>query len=424
MRIPEALAVYCWQWQRWKGPLTTVDGQPLAVYSPGTLNRDEGPDFLDADIQIGPVRWRGHIEVDLQERYWKQHGHDRNPHYRTVVLHAVWQPDGTAGHGLPVFDISAHVDSVLLGRWHQLQRAPRHPACQGLLDEHARPIMASVVEKAGIDRLQEKAQAILQRAAASHHDWETIAYILWARYLGSGPNIDAFEATSRQVPLAILLKTRHNLLRLEALLMGAGGLLAPAPDDVPYAARLRQEWAFLRHKYGLESLPGLRWKMHRLRPANFPTVRMAQLAGYIHRQGQFLRPLLEVRRPADVAALADIEVSDYWKRHYYWGRPRKGDAPRLGRQWQHNLMINVIAPLQYAYGRHQQRADLQRRALHLWDALPAEDNRITRPYRAAGFPLHSAIHSQGVLALYRRRCRPRHCLECGLGQALLERGFA
>ncbi len=415
----EMFAAYCWRWQRWNGPLHTLDGQPLVVFSPGVPNPDEGPDFLDADLQIGAVRWHGHIEIDLKEHFWQQHKHHENPHYRSVVLHAVWTPDGRGGHRLPIFDISAHVDRRVATRWQHLQKTPQVPACAELIGAAHRPVTASLVEEAGMQRMQEKAEAILREAQAVQHDWETIAYILFIRYAGSGPNIDAFEATARRLPLSILLKHRQSLIQLEALLMGVAGLLTGAPADDEYGGRLQQEWRFLQHKYGLESGAAAAWKMARLRPANFPLVRMAQLAAHLHRHGGFLRPLLAVRRPADVTALTDWDVSPYWQAHYHWGRRRKGRPPRLGRQWQHNLLINVIAPLQYAYGIHQQQAGMQQQALSLWDALPAEDHRTTRPYRSAGFPLRTALHSQGAIHLYRHACRPRRCLTCPLGQAVL-----
>ncbi len=417
MRPPEALLHHWWRWRLWRGPLETVDGRRVWVRSPGRPNADEGPDFVDADVEIDGIRWRGHVEIDVEPSGWKAHGHDRHPHYRAVVLHVVWEVAEPPSHGIPTVAARPHFRADLLERWHQLMEGRTTPACTPLLNEAVRPVMAHTIARHGIQRMQDQAERLFRWLDESGHHWESVAYWWMARYMGSGPNADAFEAVARHLPLTVLWKHRDQPTQVEALFFGMAGLVPePPPDD--YARRLRDEFQFLRRKYGLRP-PVLQWKTARMRPANFPTVRLAQLAAYLHHHGDFLRPLLAVDSGTAMARFVAVPVSDYWQRHYSWGRPYRGKAPRLGRQWIHNLLINVAAPLQYAYGMHQANEWLQRRALELWDRLPAERHRIVRPYAAAGFPAHSALHTQGILHLARTRCASQGCLQCPVGRRIL-----
>ncbi len=418
MKIPEAFLHHCWRWQLWHRPLETTDGREIKVRSPGTPNVHEGPDFLDADIEIGGIRWRGHVEVDVRPADWQRHGHHRHVHYQNVILHVVWNASEQAGHTLPLLPIKDYVRKDVMEKWDQLLHTSHIPMCGPLLDESHRPVIQSTLERAGLNRLHGQAQRILDWLAQGGHHWEGTAYRWMVRYMGSGPNIDAFEALALHLPIHILWKHRDQLDQVEALLFGMAGLLPDVPSD-NYSRMLQREFNFLQHKYALRR-PMLQWKMARLRPANFPTVRIAQLAAFIHHHGDFLRPLLSADSLQSIARLVHVPLSHYWQRHYYWGRPYLKKAPGLGRQWQTMLLINVAAPLQYAYGLHQQLPQLRKQAIKLWDRLPAEQHHIARRYVSAGFSTHSALHSQGVLYMFRRYCSPRKCMECPIGITLLK----
>ncbi|SHI80210.1 Protein of unknown function [Hymenobacter daecheongensis DSM 21074] len=419
---------YVWQHQYFdKTTLQTAAGEPITVLRPGYRNADAGPDFLNARLQLGEVEWNGAVEIHLRASDWHRHQHQTDAKYDQVVLHVVYTADQdvrrTNGSLIPVLPLAPRIAPDMLTTYQRLmdQPAPVALPCAPLLPLVPEITRLMMVERTLLERVEQKA-AVLE---ALHHtlggDWEATAYHALAAGFGFQKNTEPLARLAKALPQSTVRRHRHDLRQLEALVFGQAGFLtenAETPDDA-YIGGLREEYAFLRHKYTLPgALPVHEWNFLRLRPANFPPVRLAQLAALLHARPALFDALLSASSVAVLEEFFQAPVSDYWRQHYRPGKP--GKVPALGRSSVHLLVTNVVVPLRVAYARHVGQPELVEAAVALLEQLPAEHNHLTAPYELLGFRHRSAADSQGLLALSRGYCQPRRCLHCAIGSRILQ----
>jgi hypothetical protein len=420
---------YVWQHQYFdKTDLRTTDGEEIQVLRPGQRNADAGPDFLNARLRIGEVEWNGAVEIHIRASDWQRHNHQVDAKYDQVVLHVVHQADAavhrTNGSLIPALPLAPRLGPDLLGRYEALMQAP--PAatlpCAPLLNQVPQLVRTMMTERALLERIERKADTIAELHQHLAHDWEATAYHALAAAFGFQKNSEPLARLAKAVPLNILRRHRHDVRQLEALLFGQAGFLVEndetATDD--YIRDRRQEHEFLRHKYGLGAvaLATHEWNYLRLRPANFPAVRLGQLVGLLHRRPALFDALLTAQ---SVAALTEFfagaPAPEYWRTHFRPGRP--GKVPSLGKSSVDLLITNVVVPLRVAYARHVGEPALVETSITLLTELPAEHNQYTDLYQDLGFEHRSAADSQGLLALHKGYCEPRRCLHCAIGGKLV-----
>ncbi|WP_045687528.1 DUF2851 family protein [Hymenobacter sp. AT01-02] len=420
---------YVWQHQYFeKANLCTQEGQPITVLRPGMRNPDAGPDFLGARLQLGEVEWNGAVEIHLRASDWYRHYHQQDPKYDQVVLHVVHTADQevqrTNGSVVPALELAPRLSPALLHAYERLTTptAAELLPCASLLSQVPSLTRTMMTGRALLERMENKAAVITGLHQQLGQDWEATAWHVVAAAFGFQKNTEPLARLAKALPLAVLRRHRHDPRQLEALLFGQAGFLG-AGEDVAhdlYIRDLSQEYAFLRHKYNLAgtALAAHEWNFLRLRPANFPTVRLAQLAGLLHARPALFDALLTA---TDVAALLQFfaaPISAYWQTHY---RPGKaGKVPALGRTSLHVLITNVVVPLRVAYYQHVGNPELVEAAVALLDQLPAEYNHVTDLYDTLGFIHRTAADSQGLLALHKGYCTPRRCLHCAIGSRLLQ----
>lgn len=425
---------YVWQHQYFdRADLRTTDGQLITVLRPGMRNPDAGPDFLNARLQLGEVEWNGAVEIHIRASDWHRHHHQHDPKYDQVVLHVVHAADQPVhrldGSEVPALALAPRLAPALLGAYEKLMQMPVLSGslpCAPLLAAVPGITRVSMVERALLERVEQKATMVAELHQTLSQDWEATAYHALAAAFGFQKNSEPLARLAKALPLSIMRRHRHDARQLEALLFGQAGLLTATDataTDV-YLAGLRQEFEFLRHKYSLHgtALEAHEWNFLRLRPANFPPVRLAQLAAVLHARPALFDALLTA---ADVPALVrffQAPTADYWRHHFRPGVP--GKVPALGKSSIQILITNVVVPLRVAYARHVGQPELVETAVALLSELPAEHNHITDDYAAQGFSHRTAADSQGLLALHRGYCASRHCLHCAIGSRILQRNPA
>ena len=420
----ERLMQYVWQYRLIPpGPLFTVDGQRLRIINPGSINTDAGPDFLNADIMIDDQQWVGNIEVHTRASDWFRHNHHNDPAYDSVILHIVDIDDAPIfrknGLRIPQFQLRCTPD--LNAHLHQLvDTSPDSLPCAEFLKKTPPVYFVDWISALSLQRLQQRADNVIELADKLENDWDSVAYIYFARALGFSKNADQFERLARATPLQFLRKHSNDPGVLEAILFGQSGLLSTAPSDHSYANSLKREYEFYRHKFNLQPPQTIIWQMGRMRPATFPHRRVAYLAQIVYNNpfSKYINP----DQPPSLQYLVkslDIDLDGFWRHHYTFTSQPTSYPINLTRQSIYLLIINAIIPLMYAWGIYNNRPALSENAIELLNEIKPEDNIHTRHFTSLGIPCKDALTSQGMIQLRRQYCQMRQCLNCRIGHRLL-----
>ena len=425
LRTMEKLLHYVWRHRLFPlHPLQTTDGQPLEVIDPGLPNADAGPDFFNAKVKVGGTLWVGNVEVHDCASDWARHGHDRNPAYDNVALHVVAEADAVVCRtdGRPIPQLVLPVPDEVRLRYADLCRTDALPPCRSVFAALPPLKIHGWLSALQTERLEQKAASIRRRLAACGGDWADAFFMTLARNFGFGLNADAFEAWASCLPLRAVDKHRDDLFQVEALFLGTAGLLEADLGADGYPADLRREYRYLRHKFNLpEPMPAARWRFLRLRPGNFPPIRLAQLAWlYCKEDGLFSR-VLEAETLDEARRLFHARTSPYWTEHFHFHKASPRRQKTLGARAVDLLVLNTVVPVLYAYGQYRSDEKLCNRAIAFLESLKAEDNSVVRRWAAAGLPVRSAADSQALLQLQTAYCDKKDCLRCRFGYEYLKK---
>ena len=430
MTLMEILLHYVWKHKLFPlGPLTTTDGQEVDVIDPGLHNRHQGPDFFNAKIKIGGTLWVGNVEIHDAASDWYRHHHDTDEAYDNVVLHVVERSDMAVqtqrGRTLP--QLVLEVPETVRQNYAELLAEEAYPPCYRVIPDVPKLTAHSWLNALTIERLEAKTNRILSYLQQTEGDWERTFFVTLARNFGFGTNADAFEHWALQLPPRTIAKHRDNALQVEAAFFGQAGLLDDAlvPEERrdDYYRLLQNEYAFLAHKFSLTPMNARLWKFLRMRPQNFPHVRLAQMAMLYHAGHTDLSRLLEGQTREDFHRLFRTATSPYWETHYHFGLASAAQTKALQTASLDLIIINTVAPLLFAYG--QQHMDDARceRAFALLESVPAERNFITRSWAKAGLTAANASDSQALIQLKREYCDPKDCLRCRFGGEYLRKKY-
>lgn len=435
----EQLLHYVWQHRLYDASaLRTTEGVRVEVIDPGLHNYDAGPDFFNAKVRVGGTLWAGNVEIHDRASDWQRHGHERDAAYDNVVLHVVGVADGAArtSRGDAPPQVVMGVPAALRENYAELLREERFPPCWRVVPCLPRLTVHAWLTALAAERLEAKTERITDYVRRAVGDWERAFFLALARGFGFGTNGEAFELWAEHIPPRTVSKHRDDAFQVEAFFLGQAGLLEPelvAPERRDaYYERLAREYAFLRHKFGLDPMDGHAWRFLRLRPQNFPHVRLAQLAQlYVARRVDLSR-LLEAADAAALRALLQTEASPYWTTHYSFGRLHPArrkkaaadePAPRLklSAASLDLLLINTAVPLIFAYATAHHDEALRSRACTLLEQVAPERNFITRSWAQAGLRAEHAADSQALVELKRVYCDRKDCLRCRFGAEYLRR---
>lgn len=428
----EQLIHYVWKHKLF--PLTglkTTDGQEVEVIDTGLHNHNAGPDFFNAKVKIGGTLWVGNVEIHDRASDWFLHRHDRDPNYNNVILHVAESIDvdvKTRRGDYPP-QMRLQVPTAVREHYEELLTTDEYPACYRIIPSLSKLMVHSWMSALQTERLEQKTEAIAQRVKDCDGSWEAAYFVTLARNYGFGINGDAFETWAKLIPLQSVAHHRDNLMQIEAFFLGQAGLLdiAAIPEryqqqalNDSYFTELKSEYQYLAHKFGLQAMDANQWRFLRLRPQNFPHIRIAQLTHLYYEQRSGLSQLLECESVKQVRELLATQVTHYWETHYVFGEESAKSEKKLSAASLNLQIINTVTPILFAYGKHKNSEKYCERAFDFLENLKAEDNHIVRMWKEVGLMVETAGDSQALIQLKKEYCDRKDCLRCRIGYEYLK----
>lgn len=428
----EQLLHYVWKHKLF--PLTelsTTQGRRVEVIDPGLHNSNAGPDFFNAKVKINGMLWVGNIEIHDKASDWVQHGHDKDERYDNVILHVCGCVDAEVmnSKGEYLTQMVLSVPDSVINNYKELLSVDLYPPCYQIIPSLARLTVHAWMSALQTERLSQKTEAIEERVKRCNGDWENAYFVTLARNFGFGINGDAFEEWALHIPLHAVDHHRDDLFQIEAIFMGQAGLLEL--DTIPeryqkdalndgYFAKLRKEYQYLAHKFGLKPMDYKLWRFLRLRPQNFPHIRISQLAYLYHQRRASLSQLLETYSVKDAKEVLATAVTPYWETHYTFGSTSVRNDKNLSPFSLNLLCINTVVPILFAYGRHRGEEKYCDRAFDFLEQLKPENNHIIRLWQQCGLVVENAGDSQALIQLKKEYCDKKECLRCRFGYEYLK----
>lgn len=421
--MTEAFLHHIWKFRLYdKNNLATTESESIEVLKTGQHNSDAGPDFFNAQLKIGETVWAGNVEIHLRSSDWNRHHHTDDASYNNVVLHVVYEDDADvftkANIRIQTLELKGRFDPRLFESYQNLVGSNRWVPCAGHIGKVDGLTVSGWLERLAVERLENKTAAIADSLKLYLNNWEEIFYHQLAKNFGFSTNALPFEMLAQSLPLSILSRHKDQLHQVEALLFGQSGLLDQAfKDDYPNS--LKKEALFLQKKFLLTPMDGSRWKFLRLRPSNFPTIRIAQFARLMHKSSGLFSRILETQDTAELADLFTVAASGYWETHYTFDKPSGLSVKVLGETATMAILINTVVPMLFAYGRHRHEEIFQDRAIKLLENLSPESNAVISEWNNLGITSGNANRTQALLQLKNEYCDRKKCLLCSIGNKII-----
>lgn len=421
-KIPEVFLCYLWKFQLIKLPLYTTDKKQIMVKFQGIRNMDGGPDFSNAIVQIEKTVWAGQIEVHYKSSDWYQHKHHLNKKYEGVILHVVYDHDMEVRHSdqsvIPTLSLHDRFTKKIFQQFEQLIQNQSWIPCEKQIHAIDEFKKLHFLSRLAVERLERKTSLMKVRLLKNKNDFEQLFYIQLAKYFGSKTNGIPFEMLADSLPYHIIQKHKDSLMQIETLLFGQAGMLDHEFTD-PYPKSLKKEYAHLKNKYSLNPMAGHLWKYLRLRPVNFPDIRIAQFAQLLCQSESLFSKVIEFEELNEIAKLFNLQASEYWDTHYHFDKKTNEKIKTLGQSTINLILINGLVPILFVYGKHIGDHGLTQRALLFLNQIKAESNATIRQFKKLGFNTGSAFFTQALMELKTQYCDFKKCLDCEFGVELL-----
>ncbi len=418
--MTEQLLQYLWKYRLLDTQnLYTLEGEPVQVLKPGEQNRDSGADFSNARLKIGETVWAGNVEIELESANWEKHGHHADASHSNTLLLVCLRHTAKNPVSVPVIELGNRVNEKHNNNYRLLMESQAFIPCQNFFSRTDSFIVQSWLQRLLIERMEEKMVPLLTSLHQNKNNWEETFYHSLAKNFGFNTNGVPFELLAKSIPLSVLAKHKNSLLQIEALLLGQSGLLQATSDSDSYIEQLNAEYIFMANKYKLSPINHALWKFSKTRPANFPTVRIAQFAALIHTSSHLFSKILEKNTIQELQSLFEIKASAYWDTHYRLGLETAFAKNTVGVDAINNILINTIAPFLFAHAHYHSNDDYKQKALLLLEQLPKENNHIIQSFQSLTLQVNNAAESQALLQLHKHWCTPKKCLQCGIGHKVL-----
>ena len=425
MFFTEDFIHYIWKFRLFdRENLQTTAGESIEVFSAGLQNSDSGPDFHNARLRIGDTTWAGNVEIHINSSDWHKHKHTNDNAYKNVILHVVYRDDEPIilpdGRALPTLELKDRISPDLYNRYHQMVFGNQQfIPCEGSIRRVDDMTLRNWLTRVLVERLEKRSATVTAALDKNKGDWEETFYQFLAAQFGFKTNALPFELLAKSLPQLTLAKHKNNPLQIEALIFGQAGFLDDDFQD-EYPQKLKEEYGFLRKKYDLKPIEKHLWKFMRMRPQNFPTIRLAQFAALIARSNHLFSKVLDIK---DVTQLRELftrmEVNPYWDMHYRFDAESKPSSKSLGQSSIDILLLNTFVLFLFCYGKHNQQEYFINRSLKLLEKIPAEQNNIVTNFDSIGIGVNTAFDSQALLELKNSYCSYKKCLQCGVGNKIL-----
>ena len=413
--MTEDFLYYIWQFKLFQNPLKTLQGEEVYVENPGYRNVNAGPDFLNARIKMGDVSWHGNVEIHVKTSDWHLHGHDYDPSYQKLILHLVYHHDiDKVPHDCPLVALDGSISEDLIENFKYLHQQNQFIPCENLFHRVDDFTKLNFVESLYVQRLAEKSKLLEQRWLILKGDWEALLFEQISSVFGLKINANAFEILAKSFPFKILQQINSKNENLEAFLFGQAGFLEDIKDD--YQAQLRSDYQFLKHKYNTQSIENHLFKFLRLRPANFPTLRLAQLANLYQNESKLFTTILNSNTLDSLNLIfTKTKASDYWDQHYNFAKfSKKTNVKTLTQERINLIILNTIVPIRFFHAM-QYGTDNVEDLLSLVRSIKPEQNSIIKNYKKIGANISNALEGQAYLELKKKYCDQKKCLDCRIG---------
>lgn len=396
-------------------------GEKIDILHSGYPNTNAGPDFINAAIKIDGTRWAGNVEIHINSSDWIKHNHTYDKAYDNVILHAVMNNDQitkrTNGEIIPTIELN--FDKSLYNIYSRLISNELWIPCQNEINKIDEFTLNYWLNLLLIDRLELKVCSIYNTLKATNNDWEETFYIHLARNFGLYVNSLPFEILAKSLPFKYLLRHKNSITQIEALLFGQAGFLNNSIPEDNYYRKLKSEYNFLRNKFCLNPMDHHMWKFLRLRPRNFPTIRLAQFAALIYNSNRLFSKVVECESIAQLRKYFDVETSEYWNNHFIFGKESNKELKSIGESAFNIIVINTIIPFLFAFGKYKGKEELKERTIGFYTEIPAEDNSIIRKWSKLGIISKCAFYSQALIQLKNKYCSNKECLNCLIGNKII-----
>ncbi len=427
--MKEDILQYIWKFRYFNSrELKTTTGDSLTLINQGNQNFDQGPDFLNARVQIGKTILAGSVEVHVYSKQWNQHNHQSDTNYKSVILHVVWEHDADVyninGSLLPTLELKSIVPKMLFKRYRQLLEKEQlqkrfFVPCENFLDSVPDIKWVAWKTRLATERLEAKNNKVFEILHDTQIHWDETMWRMMAANFGGKMNGHVFQKIAETIPQKLLARHKNIPSAIEAILFGQGGQLNGSLEG-KYPRMLQKEYAFYKQKYNLSQVDGS-FYFARMRPANFPTIRLAQLAALIIKSNHLFSQIKDLENLSEVEALLRVSPNDYWLYHYKLDGEESMEMKEkpVGRQMIENVIINTICPIMFGYGIYNKDERFRDKALRWLEELPPEKNSITRGFESRGVSHKSAFDSQALIQLKNNYCDHKRCLECTIGNTIL-----
>tara|TARA_R110000850_G_scaffold203228_1_gene329416 strand:- start:25085 stop:26359 length:1275 start_codon:yes stop_codon:yes gene_type:complete len=414
---------YIWKFQKFtKSYLKTDAGEELHIINQGNHNLNSGPDFFNAQLKIDNQHWAGNVEIHLKSSDWYAHHHEIDDAYDNVILHVVWQHDVEVFRRdntvIPTLVLNERVDKITLENYKKLQTASKKwIPCEDMFPEIDTFLLQNWLERLYFERLENKSQTIMKLLNASKNDWEAVVFKMLAKSFGLKNNGEAFLSIVNSVDFSVIKKIQNDKLELEALLFGQARLLEGDSEN-EYFKKLKSSYDYLKNKFSLNNNTVLPVSFFRLRPVNFPTIRLAQLATVYSNNPQLFSKLVAVKSKEDVYTLFDYETSSFWDTHYHFQSTSARRKKKMTKSFVDLIIINTLVPVIFCYSKFLGK-DTSETIISLMSSVAKEENAIVNQFTGLSPVAENALLSQGLIELKNNYCDKKKCLECAVGNSIL-----
>lgn len=421
--MQEAFLHHIWQYKKFQlSSLASTSGEEIQLIHSGQYNTNSGPDFLNAQVRIGGQHWAGNVEIHLKSSDWYVHNHEEDSNYDNVILHVVWQHDvevfQKGNIPIPTLELKNLIDPKLLNSYHNLLgNNHQFINCEKNIADVPEIIVNNWIETLFIERLQQKTEPILALLSNSNNDWEAVLFCMLFKAFGLNVNGEAFLEIAKSTKFSIIRKLHGKHEKMEALFLGQAKLLVNNSEN-SYQQQLSTNYSFLKNKFKLENNLNPKPDFFRLRPTNFPTIRLSQLATIYTKEPSLFNKLMNCKELQQYYDLLKVSPSLFWQSHYTFEKISKKSHKATTKSFIDLLIINAIIPLRFTYHKILGNDDSEQ-LINLISEIKREKNSVVDKFNTLRDMQENALQSQSILQLKSQYCDKNRCLHCAIGNSLL-----
>ena len=421
----EEFLYYVWKYKIFTDiNLQTSDAKEVSILKAGIHNKNSGPDFLNAQVKIDHQLWAGNVEMHVKSSDWYLHKHEEDTNYDAVILHVVWEHDVDVfmknNKALATLELKNFVSKELLENYNSLvYHQQKFIPCENQLTTIDEFLLNNWLERLYFERLEHKSTFIKELLLDTNADFEAVLFQLLAKNFGLKVNGEPFLQLATSMDFSVVRKERFDLEQLTALFFGQAGFLEEDLEE-HYHQQLKEKYRYLKHKHKLNSISKNAFQFFRMRPQNFPTIRIAQLASLLFAHQNLFSKLMNINKKEDFYDLFSFEVDAFWKTHFTFESDSKKSPKKLTKSFVDLIIINTIIPLKFVY--LQSRGVVAENGIiQLIKQVSSEKNSIISNFAALEIKAKNAMESQALIQLKNNYCTKKRCLQCAIGNSLLRK---